>query len=143
VREILTAVKGLESIDPEITPAVVMNCQDPGDRSSNKHLDSILERWLREVKVITDAIDAIVDPRVLMDMSENLLAKEIEEFKKMDGGPQAKLVKCYMRVKGLVERPMAMAERLVDENSDPIYRNGLRCFIQALAESKKHIFKLH
>ncbi|XP_059148789.1 uncharacterized protein LOC131936015 [Physella acuta] len=136
VRDILTAVKGLELIDPEIAPAVMMNSRDPKNRASNKHLDLILSRWEQEVTSITGAIDSIVDPKVFMDLTESVYVTEIENFTKMMVDPShKKLLSHSSRVRNLVKRPILIAEKLVDESSDPIYRNGLRCFINKLCGS--------
>ncbi|KAI8775479.1 catenin alpha [Biomphalaria glabrata] len=135
VREIVTAVKCLESIEVELEPAVLMNCKDPKNRASNKHLELILGRWSREVKTVMDSIDKLVDPRVFMDMTENLLSKEVENFATMEGASHSELLNHNYRIRNLVNRPMVLAEKLVDESSDPIYRNGLRCFIKTLTES--------
>ncbi|KAH9504308.1 hypothetical protein Btru_064598 [Bulinus truncatus] len=134
VREIVTAVNNLESFEVEISPAVTMNCRDPKNRVSNKHLELILGRWSQEVKTIIDAIDKLVDPRVFMEMTESMLCKEVDKFKSMEGSPYNELLNHNYRVRNLATRPKVIAEKLVDESADPIYRNGLRCFIKTLTE---------
>lgn len=67
---------------------------------------------------------------------------EIENFTKMMVDPShKKLLTHSARVRNLVKRPLLIAEKLVDESSDPIYRNGLRCFINKLCGSKTLLSK--
>lgn len=64
----------------------------------------------------------------------------MENFATMEGASHSELLNHNYRIRNLVKRPMVLAEKLVDESSDPIYRNGLRCFIKTLTESKPFIF---
>ena len=72
IRDIVTSVQLLESIVADVSPAVLLTATDASNQmrvSSNQHLDLLLEWWSREVRTILTSVDAVVDPRVFMDMT--------------------------------------------------------------------------
>ncbi|GFN91287.1 catenin alpha-1, partial [Plakobranchus ocellatus] len=134
VREIVTSVRSLESIEADVGPAVLLTAANQGDQSSHQHLELTLDRWLREVRAVLTAVDTMVDPRVFMDMTESIMEEELESLRDVVGRSHEELCARFYHLRHLAQRPVQMARRLQDESCDAIYRNGLGVFIQLLVQ---------
>ncbi|KAK3786028.1 hypothetical protein RRG08_023449 [Elysia crispata] len=135
IRDIVTSVQLLESIVADVSPAVLLTATDASNQmrvSSNQHLDLLLEWWSREVRTILTSVDAVVDPRVFMDMTESIMDHELERFQHLIGSTREELCACFYHLRHLAQRPAQVARRLQDDSNDAIYRNGLGVFIQLL-----------
>lgn len=69
VNDLRSSVQCLESIDPDIIPAVVTVANEPSKMAGVRHLRLLVKRWQIEMDTIVRAVDKIVDPHVFLDVT--------------------------------------------------------------------------
>ena len=69
-------------------------------------------------------------------ITESIMEKELESFRDVLGSSRDKLCARFYYLRHLAQRPAQVAQRLQDDSSDAIYRNGLGVFIQLLVRSQ-------
>ncbi|XP_012942227.1 uncharacterized protein LOC101852205 [Aplysia californica] len=138
VQEIHACVQCLESLTPDLLPALTSVAGRPLDSGQARQLRGLVKRWHLEMAAVVAAIDNMADPHVFLDMTETRLEREcdlgVTPHSRDDVSPH-KLRASTGRSLLLSQRALQVGERILDCHADPIYRDGLRVFLNKLSEA--------
>ena len=133
---LLSSVRRLEAMDPEVVPAVEALRRDADDDAALHHLRMLKLEWKDTLESISSLLDEMMDARAFFETSFAAMKDRIAVLRAAFSARDTPRVLRTSRALGAMGRHVARVGRLVTNRcADPMFRNGLMAYVAQLEKA--------
>ncbi|KAJ8312557.1 hypothetical protein KUTeg_009930 [Tegillarca granosa] len=140
VRAIRSGVSHLEHLDPDIGPAAFAMAKNSKDKMAVRHVKLLMKQWSFELNNLVQVLDEMTDPGMFIHVSEEKVKEDVSTCRGfiMTCDESGISLMCRSMI-GRARRVCQVAERIIENHHDAVYRNGLLVYVKQLQKGKLQI----